>query len=337
MSIIGQQIKTQLPQYIIAFFLSFLFQTAAAQFAVTSGAVRTRDPGGRFGASLMTYLVSKSVAYHNNLTCLLYPFPYAKDLKLYQVEKKYSAHWNRNKKEIAANLARHKKIYGRIIYLGEIKDLAADKERHSSSLYLADTGCGHGGPLTPEFIKLVRHLVSPIAPIRPIPAPPNTISVAVHIRTGGTYDDPKMCAQTPQRCQPITFFASHIKSIAQHHRDKEIYVRVFTDDTKPNAMLAKLHKLIGENNVIYDTRKQGNNHDKNVLIDFFTMASYNYLIKPYSAFSATAGIIGDHRMIMEPGRILTSNGYRVKTFEDAINKLNKLPERNELLRHWPLV
>jgi len=289
------------------FFLSHELNTTSItqpnslpNFGVTSRAVTTTNQGGRFGVCLYNYFLSKNIEYCHGIPALLYPFKYANQLKLYQQEKRVTPAPNNSKQMLEANLTNIHHQYHRIIHLGDINDLQQDMKAHNTgTLYFVDScaKCQKHMNLTDE--KFIQHMASLIAPHTPPPIiqwPKNCVRVAIHVRTGGGFDNFAMLQKQTIRIPSFCFFSSQISRLLTLFPGKKMHAHIFTDDQKPGHIMQKIQTLCPRE-ITFSCRKKGNHHDQNVITDFFSMATADVLIAPYSAFSRMAAIIGNPNMI----------------------------------------
>lgn len=291
----------------IATIIIFLLSTSITKsdtfprFAVTSRAVTTANQGGRFGVCLYNYFLSKNIEYCHGIPALLYPFKYADQLKLYQQEKRITPTPNASKQMLEANLRNIRRHYPRTAHLGDIADLKQDMKAHktTNTLYFVDScaKCQRYMNLIDEkFIQQMTSLITPHTPSPTFQWPKNCVRVAIHVRTGGGFDNFAVLQKQTIRIPSFCFFSSQISHLLTLFPGKKIHAHIFTDDQKPEHIMQKIQTLCPRE-ITFSCRKKGNHHDQNVITDFFSMTTADVLIAPYSAFSRMAAIIGNPNMI----------------------------------------
>jgi len=167
-----------------------------------------------------------------------------------------------------------------------------------------------------------RKLLAPISPIPKIDIPPDCVSVAVHVRTGGgrgiengqnrreLMDHPANQRRFPQRFVSklgYGFYTRSLKRLRHIFKNQKLYVHLFTDDKNPKQIIEKLSSALGDENIYFGCREEGNRYDKNVIEDFHGMTQFNCLIRPDSNMSRMAEYISNHCVVICPGGCKTSH------------------------------
>lgn len=187
-----------------------------------------------------------------------------------------------------------------------------------------------GDPLQELFVDPIlreelRRLISPRVAVQYINLPADKMTVAVHVRKGGGFDSPLYSKQryntqelihtsitsvpraqgrfqdilnTP-KFPPEQFYIDQIIQLSEELNDTPLYVYLFTDDQNPQQLKFSFETAVGKSNITFDARTQ---HDfrTTFIDDFFNMACFDYLIRPESAFSIVAQIIGHHKKVIFP-------------------------------------
>jgi hypothetical protein len=175
----------------------------------------------------------------------------------------------------------------------------------------------------PIFKSELRRLLSPLVPVKMLTPPLDKISIAVHARKGGSYDNwaTDGSADTPIKLYKSPFdeyYINAIKHIADLLDGVPLYAFVFTDDENPQELVEKIQAAVNRSSIEFDYRKEENRHDKNVLEDFYSMMNFDILIRPDSNFSIMAEKLGEHALVVSPGNFL--QGLRVQACALKINK-----------------
>jgi len=249
---------------------------------------------GRFGDNLVSYVTAKLLSLQLGATFLYVPFPYSDQLKLHLLEKQF--------KEQEINL------YGKKI-LYQKEDEMSYFEKNNSGLIITKW---KNRPVfyTQNYVfrDILKQHISPVFNINYIKLPPDTISVALHIRIGGGYDSLAAKIKNPRRFPPLHFFIDQLKRILFMFPDKKLYVHIFTDDPDPQKLVILLKKEMRTSRISYGYRKEDNRHDLNVLEDFFNMMRFDVLVRPSSCFSKLVQYLGDHKLVFIPQKLhFTSN------------------------------
>lgn len=262
---------------------------------------------GRFGDNLISYLCAKQFSLLHGIELLYVPFQYSDQLKLHTIEKQFSDHVESFEEKILYN---HKD--------------AADYSDNEDILYVTDW---HHQPMLDMYNetvkKVARNLIASIFKISYIDLLPNSISVAVHMRSGKGYDQEKTRKKHPHRFLPLHYFSDQIKRILFMFPEKRLFVYVFTDDPNPEHIISYLQHNASSDLITYDYRKTANFHDQHVLEDFFNMMRFDVLIRPASNFSGLSQYSGNHKVVILPEELhfIDEKSWYVDTVQIVI-KIN---------------
>src|SRR5439155_21357397 len=111
--------------------------------------------------------------------------------------------------------------------------------------------------------------------------------------------------------------------------DQPLYVYIFTDDKDPLSLMHLYEKVINKPNIQFDCRKEKNQHNMNVLDDYWNMAQFDCLIRSSSLFSCSAQLLGNHKIIISAqhgewiGDILVINKIGITVYNKKKNSLNE--------------
>lgn len=266
--------------------------------------------GGRFGDNLVAYSHARWIAYTTNTPFIYRPFTYSDALKMHQINNVLTKK-NKFKKKIT---------YPQYPKTGEkVKSLEIKAD---NNLYVI--------PYFPEcleelcqlrlwhfdvnwkdehFLNLLRSEITPIEPLDLIKPAAGQLSLAVHVRRGGSYDvlfqsikrsRPTVDQRTPLKFPPDSFYIESIKNAYHYLGRQPLYVHIFTDDPDPEALVNYYRQEIPIQDLTFGCRQKNNAHDRNVLEDFFSLTQFDALIRPQSNFSIMASKLGRFKLIISP-------------------------------------
>lgn len=286
--------------------------------------------GGRLGDNLLCYLHAKWISYKYHIPLLYYPFEYSSHLVLDEAEllstvgntdalKKYDNGQPVNK-ILWINTVNIKADEGSLYIVPWFPESIVEFER------LEDARAYFYVNWDDEnFINHVRELIYPRCPLRLISLPPNTITVAVHVRRNSNgfdlsmsfaYDAPPQGKQYlddyyPFKCVNDDFYIYGIKKIRELYRDKPLYVFIFTDDKDPASIAAKYRQALNDDSITLDYRHEPHDHTTNVLEDFFSMLRFDCLIRADSNFSLVASKLGSYKVVISPAGYCLRNNHPI--------------------------
>jgi len=269
--------------------------------------------GGRFGDCLMAYLHAKWLSYKHDIPLLYKPFEYSHQLVLDTAEPHFTGFTKPGTmvdKSVHVD-ARNECIYV-VPYFSEV-DYERNLPWNSNWIYFPVDWQDQ------QFKSMIQQLIAPKDPsVYQFSLPEGVITVAVHVRKGGGFDNPLLCdtqavdprtnlSQTfsdyyaPLKFPPEYFYTDALKRLVSLVGDSPIYVFIFTDDSRPHEIAARFeHALSDYPQIRFDYRAQGNAHNANVLHDFFAMTRFDCIIHPLSNFSLVASKLGTYRVQMYP-------------------------------------
>lgn len=261
--------------------------------------------GTRLGDRLLLYSMAKWIAYKNKLPLRVEPFPYYEELMGSLIDlplEKIPPNYNKNYVHLESKLTKKNGS----VYLIHAYPYGSDIPTMKND---------------PYFLRLLRTAISPKAPLDLIIPPKHLISVAVHIRNGGGFDNPLISVQifdskethhpvysteyqdksNPLKFPPEQFYIDQIKKISEIFSNQPLYLFIFTDDANPSILCERIKKHVDLDNIIFDCRKSACRHDMNVLEDLFSMLNFDCLIRPSdSHFSSIVYLLGDHQVVIYP-------------------------------------
>lgn len=270
----------------------------AAISNLDASAVTYDRGGGRFGDQCLGYLHAKWISYYYGIPFFYRPFPYSDLLALHTLERPYEESDNVNYDMII------QPEYGQNI----------DFDPNISALYIIPYFPEPQWERTPEnrwyyfavdwndsgFKKKIKKLFKSVDFKPKIKLPKRRISVAVHVRLGGGFDDEGTRKRAPLKLPPLSYYKEQIKRIYELLNQKALYVHVFTDDQDPQSIMKIFQKHTKGLDIKYGCRLSDNSCDQNVLEDFFEMTRFECLIRPDSNYSIVASKISDFKIVISP-------------------------------------
>ena len=163
------------------------------------------------------------------------------------------------------------------------------------------------------FVVEAKNMLQPVVSLPQITLPQDKVTVAVHIRKGGGFDEPLNSIQYyqsggkfyaderwPSKFPPEQYYVDQIKRISDLFGDALLFVRIFTDDRNPSRLLSRIKKAVNKNNITFSCRSHDNVHNAHVVEDFYNMARFDCLIRSGSHFAVAAQLLGNHQVIIYP-------------------------------------
>lgn len=255
--------------------------------------------GGRFGDNLVSYCRLKWASRMFDIPLLYVPFLYSDELALHENEKMYTQE-------------EHKRFH-RTIHLIK-KNFPYVVSKNDNTLYV----CRWKSNIVinwndQDFLTEIKKNITPLHEIEKVVLPEGMISVAVHVRNGGTFagDTQQEKDRCPLRFVPEEFFIQQINRIASMFPEDNVYVYIFTDHPNPKELVKKFEHTLNNPRIFFDCRQEGNNHRSNVLEDFFSMMDFDCLIRPGSHFTRFVERLGNNKMVMYPERVKEIDGKKV--------------------------
>lgn len=154
----------------------------------------------------------------------------------------------------------------------------------------------------PAFLRELRSIISPRFPLHCQALPSDRITVAIHIRTGIGKDEPTwedFTRRWPMKGPPFSYYVEALQLITNVIH-KPLYVHIFTDHPDPVELEKMFTHKFSHLDIVFNSRKNGNRHDENVLEDFFSMEKFNCLIRSDSNYSLMASKLFRYQIAIAP-------------------------------------
>ena len=255
--------------------------------------------GGRFGDCLLTYLHAKWIAYRYDLELLYKPFEYSSDLVLHDEEQLLLTNRHRNSFKINVLLENPDIRFNNVLfscpYFPEIKwELTRGAKEYDPISFQVDWK-------DKGYRALVRHMIAPKESLPLICPPSDAISIALHVREGGGFDDKEHFFKHPLKTPPFTYYAECLNRVITLFPNRKLYCYLFTDAVEPMELVQFMQERIPTSTSIeFECRSAGNRHNANVLLDFFSLFNFDILIRPESNYSIIPSLIGDFAVVYSP-------------------------------------
>lgn len=150
------------------------------------------------------------------------------------------------------------------------------------------------------FLNKLKKLITPRVPLNLVALPKGKITIAIHIREGGKYekDNLRFPNEISLRVPSHMYYIEQLIRISAILSDQPLFVYIFTNHENPRILIEKFKKYIKNSNITFACRAQSSS--ENVLDDLFSMIKFDCLIRPNSAFSKVAQLLGDYKIIIYP-------------------------------------
>lgn len=286
----------------------------SSNFAEKPSAITWIPNGGRFGDNLVSYSKTLWLSLHYDIPILYKQFKYSDQLMLHEHEQIYTTE--------------SYKDFSRIIHLplsSSYDDLANDINAlyiiHWKTVVKIDW-------FDQDFINALQEKITPRQPLETIIIPENCISIAVHVRNGGScaIDTQQEKDRWPLRFIPDEFYIAQIERLVEMFDTENIYVHIFTDHINPVFLADKFQQALNNPRITFGYREH-NSHDSMVLEDFFSMMKFDCLIRPGSNLSRFAQRLGDNKIVIYP-----EDYYKTADGKTIINVINIKTRANKTER-----
>jgi hypothetical protein len=278
--------------------------------------------GGRFGDNLLTYLHAKWLAHEYNMPFLYRPFKYSSDLVLDEKELCYDAEQEKYRKKIDLGFAHPSPMFSPqcLFICPYFPEIEWELNRQKYYTFKVDWK-------NAEFRRNVREMIALKRPCSLTTPPKDILSVAMHIRDGGAFDDYEHHYKHPLKTPPITYYIESIHKVLELFKGQPIYCHVFTDALQPQELVDQIEKTLPlDAQIVFNYRKENNRDDANVLEDFFSFFNFDVLIRAESNYSIVPALIHDFAVVYYPltysirGRVVTIDKIKVDIDEALFEK-----------------
>ena len=277
-----------------------------------TNAVIPRYSGGRFGDNILAFAHTLYFSLQNNYELYLIPFHYSDQLILDNTIQKYTSDIEKKFKQKMIVKPQNKisisQFQNTLFVIPYFPEAFIEYTKQQWPCFFIDWE-------NEAFKNELRKLIAPKSKLNLIEPPQDMISVAVHLRKGGGYDDESKIQNSilMYKMPSDAYYINQIKNISILFDNAPMYVFLFTDDQDPQAIAKKYQEIIDTPTITFDFRRE-NQHDTNVLEDFFSLLNFDILIRPESNFSIMAEKLGDYILVATP-----LNSFQTQVESGSIN------------------
>ncbi len=299
---------------IFSLLLFLLSLQSIAQPPEGPSAITWKPNNGRFGDNLLSYSRTKWLSRKHQIPLLYVPFPYSDQLLIHQQEMVYTP-------DCLEQFARTKQL---------LQDPDSVISSSNNTLYI----CRWKTDITIDwsdldFVEEIKKNITSLYDLEKIAIPDGFISIAVHVRNGGTFvaDTPEEKERCSLRFVPEQFYIDQIERLAKMFPRDKLYVFIFTDHPEPAEIARRFAATLNNDRITFGYRTENNSHKTNVLEDFFSMMDFHCLIRPGSHFTRFVQRLGNNKVVIYPNSVKEVEGKKV------INSI-KIKTRRDSNQQW---
>lgn len=145
----------------------------------------------------------------------------------------------------------------------------------------------------PEFVRRLREYFALKREVKTVTLPKGKVSIALHIRNGGTFDKEKQKEALARKFTSIPFVVESVKKLLAYYKNKPLYIHVFTDDVNPKMVLAEVRKQISDKRIQWGVLE-----NPDMFSDLVSMTKFDALVTSSSNYSFVAWVLGNHQITM---------------------------------------
>lgn len=248
----------------------------------------------RLGDRLVAYLHAKHVGETYGLPVYFKPFKGAEYFALSALETM--------KADQKAPL-----YFKKVVHLNSRADIQALKNKEDSTLYVLpyfpESRIESDGSITTgnqypidwkAFKPKVQELLRITSPYEELAIPENAFAIALHIRTGGTFDDPDTPTMLPGKLPPRSYYIGELEKLLKSphlSHDKPLFIHIFTDAIDPQEVHDWLAHEMEKRNLPRVTLSFTQN--ATLKDDVANMSRFHALIRPDSNLSWAISRVSD--------------------------------------------
>jgi len=258
----------------------------------TSNAITYAFSGGRLGDNLIAYFHAKWLSYKYGLPFLYKPFLFSENFGLHDrdpIEGKDFLFKNVKiiSKESDIQVAPSSTLFI-VPYFPETKSEYEWIKHYELPFFTVDWE-------DPGFREEVIKCLTPKRPFNTFNPPANCVTVALHIRRGGEASLPGYTLTWPLKFVADDYYINQIQRVAKIFPKKDLFINLFTDDDKPDAIIKRYKKILKNPKIIFAHQK-----GKDLLEDFFSISKFDCCILCQSNFSVIASKLGNYSVLIAP-------------------------------------
>lgn len=255
--------------------------------------------GGRFGDNLMSYLHAKWISYEYQIPLLYRPFPFSSQLLMDQIEHNYAVESKQFFRHLFLSPQMSKPLIEKeVLYICPYFP-ESESERKLQPWFFYPVNWKD-----PTFRTIVKHAITPLSNLSLTVPPQGVVSIALHLRQGGGYDQYKTYFfENPLKIPPLSFYVTALREVLHLFKGYPIYCHIFTDAADPQKLLEELQNQFLVTPLLqFSCRSDLNRHDQNVLEDFFSLFHFDVLIRPESNYSMIPNLLSDYAVVVSPAQ-----------------------------------
>jgi hypothetical protein len=254
---------------------------------------------GRFGDRMLCYMHAKWISYKYGLTLLYKPFVYSDMLMMDSLEQHVSnnQHFSRNIEVLSEDIFKHG-VDQNALYVVPFFTESSYELNYGLRTYFKVEWADQG------FMQILNETVRPKMPLPRKILPSGVVTVAMHMRRGGSFEPFSWASKVETLAVKFPqdiFYKEALDRLYKTLGEQPLYVFIFTDDQRPDLIVEKFVEKFKGRNIVFDCRREKNDHNLNVLEDFFALAQFDCLIRPDSNFSLCASKLKRYMVEVTPG------------------------------------
>jgi hypothetical protein len=262
-----------------------------------SNAVTYSFSGGRLGDNLLAYFHAKWIAYKYDLPFVYIPFEFSDRFVLHEGDiPRYAfsyKHRTRMKKEEEAMIP-HNSTLITVPYFPETPYEYERAEDLEAPFFIVDWD-------DPLFKQEVVRCLTLLNPIATPDLPEGVITVGVHVRRGGSFEDYNHARKKfPLKFPSDDYYLEQIEMIANLFKGRPLFVQILTDHLNPQSIVEEYTRVLNNPNLTICYRQSEGSYEETLLEDFFTIPKFDCLVVGQSNFSIIASKLGNYAVIVSP-------------------------------------
>ena len=301
--------------------------------------------GGRFGDHLSDYLHGRWVEYKTGVPLIYAPFAFSDALMLHTKQ---------------SMMKKDKLTFEKTIDCHRVEDVLNNLSGQGNVLFRIPHFTGFsidsvvnvplGNAYFPKcflvdwrdkpFLDLMREEISPISNSITLFKPDSrSTSIALHFRDGGGIDKPEWLWCFPLRFPPKAFYKKALLDLIESLPADPLFIGIFTDSRQPNVVRNEFAQFLSQTfprkkiEVVLSSSSKGDG--AGVLEDFFSIATFDYVIGAESLYSQNAARLGKCLLSIRP-QVFAQDHQKGNVFAPtAIDMRYKIAKNHQILSFDP--
>jgi hypothetical protein len=144
-------------------------------------------------------------------------------------------------------------------------------------------------------VNLAKNAIALIAPLKTLIPYKGSLNIGIDICQRGGFDKNIKNLNLPLKFPPLDFYINSLKMVLDKYENTPVYCYLFTDAKHPEIYAKKFRYYFSNyQNLNIDYRIKNNEHNQNILEDFFSFLAFDILIYPQSNFSMVPALLHDY-------------------------------------------